>query len=74
MLLAWIQVNQLQIKEPKTCTHVDVRKEVLPVWGNRYIKHDQKCLLNKHWIKDNIWTIDDLVFKNTVAQHTLGTV
>ena len=37
----------------------EIRKQI--IWGNKYIKHKDKCLVNVNWIKSGIIFINDIL-------------
>ena len=52
----------------KARTYFNIRTEV--IWGNRYIKHNGKCLIFENWINSNILFIKDLLFNAGLAKET----
>ncbi len=52
----------------KTQSYFDIRTEV--IWGNRYIKHNGKCLIFENWINSNIIFINDLLSNTGLVKET----
>lgn len=63
----FIEMNNVNTPK-KTQRYFDIRTEV--IWGNRYIKHNGKCLIFENWINSNIIFINDLLSNTGLAKET----
>ena len=60
VIKCWFEAGGGQKK--KITSFSDIRKEV--IWGNRYIKFENKCLIFKNWINSGLVYINDIINEN----------
>jgi hypothetical protein len=59
LLSIWIQFKQLSGNYIEATKHYEIRKEIL--WGNKFIKCNNKSLLFKNWIDSDIIFVNDII-------------
>ena len=68
LLEIWIKAknnDEINLK-----TFDDIRKQL--IWGNKFIKHNRKCIIFKNWVNSNILFINDIINKNGyVCEETI---
>ncbi|KAK3093093.1 hypothetical protein FSP39_010992 [Pinctada imbricata] len=57
LINTWIESGGGQSNEPQSIT--EIGNEI--IWGNKHIKHKNKLLVNKNWIKSGINIIQDIL-------------
>ena len=57
---SWIEIGGGQTEKPNTPT--EIISQV--IWGNKFIKHNNKVLIFENWINSNIIRIHDLIDEN----------
>ena len=60
LIRRWISLRNINKTSPKS--FVDIRKQLL--WGNDFIKHNNKMLFFHNWIKSDILFINDIINDN----------
>ena len=57
---SWVEIGGGQTEKPNTPT--EIISQV--IWGNKFIKHNNKVLIFENWINSNIIRIHDLIDEN----------
>ena len=57
---SWIEIGGGQTEIPNTLT--EIISQV--IWGNKFIKHNNKVLIFENWINSNTIRIHDLIDEN----------
>lgn len=60
ILETWVNNGGGSRDPPKS--FIDTRNQL--IWGNQFIRHNNKCLFYQHWINNNILYINDLLNQN----------
>ena len=60
IIKSWLKIGGGKKKNPEN--YREIRKQIL--WGNRFIKHNNKCLIFQNFIQSNILYVNDILDEN----------